>query len=99
MSLLTWWSFDAVRGVSPVAAAAAGALAAQKNAQMLDIWNRVRNQCENYSPYAPDSLLPPGVNNGVNASNTRCTGWGMYAWGALNGLIAILEAQRAGGGA
>ena len=75
MSVLTYWSLDAVRGVAPAAGAAAAALAAQKNAQMLDIWGRVRNICENYSPYAPTSSLPPGVNNGNNLTNTRCTGW------------------------
>lgn len=95
MSLLTWWSLDAVRGVAPEAGAAAAALAGQKNAQMLDMWQRVRNICENYSPYSPSSSLPPGVNSGTNLTNARCTGWGFYAWGALNGLLAILEAQRA----
>ena len=95
MSLLTWWSLDAVRGVAPEAGAAAAALAGQKNAQMLDMWQRVRNICENYSPYNPASSLPPGVNGGTNLTNARCTGWGFYAWGALNGVIALLEAQRA----
>ena len=94
MSLLTYWSLDAVRGVSAPAGAAAAALAIQKNAQFMDIWQRARNVCENYSPYSPTSLLPPGVNNGANLTNTRCTGWGLYAWGALNGLLSILEVQR-----
>ena len=49
--------------------------------------------CENYSPYATNSSLPPGVNNGLNTSNALCTGCGFYAWGALNGLLPILEAQ------
>jgi hypothetical protein len=45
--------------------------------------------------YAAGSPPVLWVSNGANASNAHCTGWGFYAWGALNGLIAILEAQHA----
>ena len=92
MSMLTYWALDAVRTISPAAAAAT--LAAQKSAQMTDMWMRQRHICENYSPFSPENARPPGVNNGVNTTNGECTGWQWYAWGALNGVLALLEAAR-----
>ena len=32
-----------------------------------------------YSPYAPDSTVSPGTNNG-GQRNDECTGWQFYHW-------------------
>ena len=92
MALLVWWSLEAYRGVSPVVDGARAALAAQKGAQVVDVWQRHRHVCENASPFAPGSALPPGTGTGgLNKSNGECTGWEFYTWGALGGLLEILE--------
>ena len=72
-------------------AAAMAALAEQKTAMMMSMWDRNRHSCENYSPYSPTSLLPAGTDGTRVKLNTECTGWEFYHWGALNGLLAILE--------
>jgi len=92
MSLLTWWSLDAYRN-EPSVLAARTALAAQKTAMFSDMWQRNRHVCENYSPYAPFSHLSPGSQNGFNKTNLECSGWEFYTWGALNGLLSILERE------
>jgi hypothetical protein len=74
MALLTYWALREAAHVPQVAQAAAD-LAAQKNEQLLDMWNRNRHICENYSPFAPWSNLSPGNNGGRNKSNAECTGW------------------------
>jgi hypothetical protein len=94
MTYLTFLSLDAYRGKHPVIDAAITALATQKAAQLMDMWNRNRHVCENYSPFASNSTLPPGTQDGLPKSNSECTGWELYTWGALNGLPAILNAQR-----
>lgn len=86
MTLLTWWGLDAY----PAAHHARSTLAQQKTAMMMSLWRRRRHICENYSPYAPDESLPPG--NGK--SNTECTGWQFHSWGALHGLVSLLEAEK-----
>merc|ERR1712039_1114758 len=65
-------------------------LAKQKTSMMMSMWQRKRHICENYSPYSPLSSLPPGDNQ----KNTECTGWQFYHWGALNGLLSVLELQN-----
>lgn len=94
MALLTYAALREAAYV-PQAAQAAADLAAQKNLQLLDMWQRNRHLCENYSPFPPWSQLPPGSSGGLNKSNGECTGWEMYTWAALNGVPAILEAQAA----
>ena len=53
------------------------ALCSQMEALMLSQWEKNRHICENYSPFR-------------NA--TECTGTRFYHWGALNGLIGLIEA-------
>ena len=96
-SLLTWWSLNEYRGESQLLDGAREALAAQKGAQVLDMWVRNRHVCENYSPLAPGSGVAPGTVDGLPKSNMECTGWEFYHWGALGGLLQILEAQGAPG--
>ena len=71
----------------------------------MDMWGRNRHVCENYSPFAPNSTLSPGTGwDGLPKSNGECTGWEFYTWGALNGVVALLEEKgkrlllRGGGG-
>ena len=98
MALLTWWSLRAAVGLEPGAEAGAAALAAQKGGHFLDMWQRNRHVCENYSPYPAWSQLPPGTNGGLKKSNGECTGWEFYTWGALNGLLSLLEAEARAAG-
>ncbi len=74
MTMLTYWALRGAAHVPGVAQAAAD-LAAQKNGQLLDMWDRNRHVCENYSPYPAWSTLPPGNNGGRNKSSGECTGW------------------------
>ena len=67
--------------------AAKAALAKQKSEMMMSMWRRNRHICENYSPYSPQSIVAPGNDQ----RNKECTGWQFNLWGALNGLIALLE--------
>lgn len=94
MAMLTYWSLDSDSALrsEPVVSAARAALAVQKKAQFLDMWDRNRHVCENASPYPSNSSLAPGTNPPFNKSNAECTGWAFYTWGALNGLLSILEA-------
>lgn len=92
MSLLVWWSLDVYRD-DPIVRSARASLAAQKTAMFVDMWQRNRHVCENYSPFNPASHLSPGSQNGFNKSNLECTGWEFYHWGALNGLLSILERE------
>ena len=78
MTILTYWSLaeyaksagSSSTGIQGVVLEAMAALAKQKEAQMMYHWRLHRHICENYSPYSPDSTLPPG-NNQIN---TECTG-------------------------
>jgi putative isomerase len=90
MTLLTWWALDAHSNV-PQVKAARTLLAKQKTDMMMSIWHLHHHICENYSPYAPNSTVSPGTNNG-GQRNDECTGWQFYHWGALNGLTTLLEA-------
>jgi hypothetical protein len=68
--------------------AAKAALAKQKSDMMMSMWRQKRHICENYSPYSPASEVRPGKHQ----RNDECTGWQFYHWGALNGLLVLLEA-------
>ena len=93
MNLLVWWSLSESRGEDAEVDAARRALAAQKGAQVVDMWQRNRHVCENYSPYAPNSSLSPGTgSDGRPKSNGECTGWEFYTWGALGAVLQLLEA-------
>lgn len=51
-------------------------MCSQMEALMMSQWKRNRHICENYSPYK-------------NA--TECSGTLFYHWGALNGMIGMIE--------
>eukprot|EP01060_Flectonema_neradi_P020866 TRINITY_DN28366_c0_g1_i1.p1 TRINITY_DN28366_c0_g1~~TRINITY_DN28366_c0_g1_i1.p1 ORF type:complete len:807 (+),score=98.63 TRINITY_DN28366_c0_g1_i1:110-2422(+) len=60
----------------PVVNNARRALCQQLTSMMMDQWNRNRHICENYGPHK---------------NTTDCTGTKFYHWGALNGLISLVE--------
>ena len=76
---LTYWSLQQHDHVSAVATARK-ALAKQMDALLLSQWNANRHICENYSP----SL-------GAPLSFGDCTGTHFYHWGALTGVIGLME--------
>eukprot|EP00927_Polykrikos_kofoidii_P024616 TRINITY_DN22354_c0_g1_i1.p1 TRINITY_DN22354_c0_g1~~TRINITY_DN22354_c0_g1_i1.p1 ORF type:complete len:896 (-),score=88.86 TRINITY_DN22354_c0_g1_i1:93-2780(-) len=90
MTLLTFWSLQlsGFAQTEPAVERALSALSQQKAAMMISMWRRNRHICENYSPYAPDSIIPPGL---PGKKNSECTGWAFHHWGALNGLIRLLQ--------
>ena len=94
MTILVYWSVAEFAAAEPqnrsIVAPALVALAAQKKAQMMFHWRLHRHICENYSPYDPASATPPGDSQ----TNSECTGWQFYNWGALNGVPALLEIER-----
>merc|ERR1712216_1011357 len=75
MAMLTYWSLDRYAHL-PEVAAAKSALASQMAKLMLSQWRRHRHICENYGPHK---------------NTTDCTGTRFYHWGALNGLIQLLD--------
>eukprot|EP00039_Didymoeca_costata_P002666 m.61815 g.61815 ORF g.61815 m.61815 type:complete len:83 (-) comp11450_c0_seq1:48-296(-) len=56
------------------------ALCKQMTAMMLNEWERNRHICENFYP-----------NNTKNAVHTDCSGTKFYHWGALTGMISLVE--------
>ena len=76
MAQLTHWALERYEHV-PAIARARRQLSDQMGALMMDQWTRNRHVCENFDPRA-------------NASD--CTGTSFYHWGALNGLIALVDA-------
>lgn len=75
MAQLTFWSLQNYAHV-PVVKQGATALAKQMSALMMNQWNRNRHICENFNPHK-------------NA--TDCSGTLFYHWGALAGLIELLD--------
>ena len=99
MNLLAWWSLKEYEGLDAGVDGARRALAAQQGAQVVEMWNRHRHVCENYSPFRPNSTASPGTGtDGLPKSNGECTGWEFYTWGALGAVLQILEAQGAAAG-
>ena len=79
MALLTYWGllqYDHVLAVR----LARQALCKQMADLMMHHWNRNRHICENYNP---KKLTDEG--------NADCSGTRFYHWGALNGLIGMME--------
>ena len=76
MAMLTYWSLQAYDHV-PIVRTARKALCAQMTAMMLSMWRRHRHICENFNPHR-------------NA--TECSGTRFYHWGALAGMISLIEA-------
>ena len=76
MAMLTYWSLRAYDHV-PLVRAARKALCSQMAQMMLNMWRRHRHICENFNPHR-------------NA--TDCSGTKFYHWGALAGMISMLEA-------
>ncbi|KAG7371466.1 hypothetical protein IV203_020036 [Nitzschia inconspicua] len=75
MSQLVYWSLQGGSSSNVVTLARASLCNQMKNL-MLSQWTTNRHICENYSPYK-------------NA--TDCSGTNFYHWGALNGLIGMIE--------
>ena len=77
MAQLVHWSLEAYDHVPKVREARL-ALSKQMSAMMMDQWERRRRVCENFSP---------------RANATECTGTGFYTWGALSGLVRLVDAE------
>lgn len=76
MAMLTYWSLQAYDHV-PIVRKARKALCKQMTGMMLAMWRRHRHICENFNPHR-------------NA--TECSGTLFYHWGALAGMISMIEA-------
>jgi len=76
MALLVYWSLLEYDHISTIRVARK-ALCKQMTALMVSQWRRNRHICENFSPHR---------------DATDCTGTKFYHWGALTGLISVLEA-------
>jgi len=75
MGLLTYWSLQRY-GHVPEVAMGRKALATQLSELMLAQWRMNRHICENFGPHK---------------NTTDCTGSKFYHWGALAGLIKLIE--------
>lgn len=75
MAMLTYWSLERYTHL-PEIAAAKTALSKQMSELMISQWRRHRHICENYGPHK---------------NTTECTGTQFYHWGALNGLIKLMD--------
>ena len=78
MAMLTYWSLQQYDHV-PLVRTARKALCKQMTAMMLSMWRRHRHICENFNPHK-------------NA--TDCSGTKFYHWGALAGMISMIEAGQ-----
>lgn len=78
MSLLVYWALDNYRHLPQVESAKRN-LADQMSDMFLHLWEKKGRVCENYSPHRDDG--------------GDCTGDKFYHWGALAGLLALLESD------
>ena len=78
MTQLVYWSLLEYDHV-PVVRQARQGLAVQMTELMLSQWRKHGHICENFSP---------------KRVAADCTGTKMYHWGALGGLISIMEAGK-----
>eukprot|EP00980_Cylindrotheca_fusiformis_P027141 scaffold19016_cov147-Cylindrotheca_fusiformis.AAC.5 len=78
MSLLTYWALGNYQHI-PQVALAQKQLATQMTDMFLELWRTKGRVCENYSPHR---------------DATDCTGDKFYHWGALAGLLALLEQEK-----
>ena len=81
MAQLTYWSLQQYDHV-PVVRSGRKALCKQMTALMRSQWNEHRHICENYSPHK-DASSPK--------SKGDCSGTKFYHWGALTGMISLIE--------
>ena len=79
MAQLTYWS---LQNYDHVLAVRKGrkALVKQMGALMMSQWNGHRHICENYNPHKD-----------ADTSGGDCAGTKFYHWGALTGLIGMIE--------
>ena len=56
-------------------------MAKQKTDMMMNMWQRNRHICENYSPR-------------LGGEQADCPSMKFYHWGALTGFISLLEDER-----
>jgi putative isomerase len=80
MSQLLYWSLSLPQNTTSnlqVVDEARKALCQQMEALMMSQWNAHRHICENYHPHRSDAA--------------DCTGTKFYSWGALHGLIGMVE--------
>ena len=75
MAQLTYWSLQQYDHLESVRAARK-ALCVQMTSMFLDQWNKHGHVCENFSPFE-------GAGD--------CTGDKFYHWGALAGMITLIE--------
>jgi hypothetical protein len=80
MAQLTYWSLQAYDHV-PAVRQGRKALCKQMTALMLSQWRQHRHICENYSPHRT-----------ADDHQGDCSGTKFYHWGALNGMISLVEA-------
>jgi putative isomerase len=78
MSLLTYWALENYQHL-PRIALAKQQLVSQMTDMFLNLWRQKGRVCENYSP---------------NRDAKDCTGDKFYHWGALAGLLSLLEQQH-----
>ena len=79
MAQLTFWGLQNYDHV-PEVRAARKALAKQMGALMMSQWDENRHICENYNPHKT-----------ADTSGGDCSGTKFYHWGALTGLIELVE--------
>lgn len=79
MAQLTYWSLQYYDHV-PVVRAGRKALCKQMTALMLSQWHAHRHICENFSPHRT-----------ADDHHGDCSGTKFYHWGALNGMITMVE--------
>lgn len=75
MGILTYWSLDNYAHIPEIAQAKA-AMSKQLATLMLTQWRMHAHICENYGPHR---------------NTSECTGTQFYHWGALNGLVLLID--------
>jgi len=81
MAQLTYWSLQEYDHI-PLVRSGRKALCKQMTAMMLNQWRAHRHICENFSP---------NRNSESPKSHGDCSGTKFYHWGALNGMITMIE--------
>ena len=79
MAQLTYWSLQNYDHV-PAVRKGRKALVKQMGALMMSQWNEHRHICENYNPHKT-----------ADTSGGDCSGTKFYHWGALTGMITLVE--------
>ena len=76
LNMLVFWSLESYADTVPVVALAKSTMAEQLSSMMMQQWRQHSHVCENNSPHR---------------ASTACTGDNFYTWGALNGLLKIMD--------